>query len=115
LDERKVALGDKLFHDPILSHDGKTACVTCHPLERGGADNAPRSPTVGGMTAVNTPTVFNVGFSFRYNWNGAFDSLEGELDAPLEKALGTSAAEVLEKLRASADYRDAFHRVYPEG
>src|SRR2546421_1512782 len=76
LDARKVALGERLFNDPMLSSDGKLACAGCHPLDRGGTDQKKRSAGVKGPTAVNTPTVFNVAFNFRYNWNGAFETLE---------------------------------------
>src|SRR5262245_28120155 len=34
-DPKRVALGHRLFDDASLSGDGKYACVTCHPLERG--------------------------------------------------------------------------------
>ena len=30
LDERKVTLGDKLFHDAQLSSNGTVSCATCH-------------------------------------------------------------------------------------
>jgi cytochrome c peroxidase len=115
LDERKIVLGERLFADPKLSGDGTLACLTCHPLERGGADNRPRSKAMSGLTAVNTPTVFNVGFSFRYNWNGAFDTLEKALDAPFKNAMGTTVAKVVEKVGARADYRDAFRKIYADG
>jgi cytochrome c peroxidase len=115
LDERKIVLGERLFADPTLSRDGTLACLTCHPLDHGGTDNRARSRTMGGMTAVNTPTVFNVGFSFRYNWNGAFDSLEKALDAPFKNAMGTTIGEVVAKLSARADYRDPFRKIYADG
>ncbi|HEX8952647.1 MAG TPA: cytochrome c peroxidase [Polyangia bacterium] len=115
LDARKAVLGEQLFHDPILSRDGKLSCAGCHPLDRGGMDRQKHSGGVDGPTAVNTPTIFNVGFSFRFNWNGAYETLEEELDAPLQRAMGTSGAEVLQKLRGQPGYREAFARAYPEG
>jgi len=30
MDPRRVALGEKLFHDPRLSHDGRRGCTFCH-------------------------------------------------------------------------------------
>src|SRR5947208_16903544 len=43
LDARKVALGQRLFHEPLLSRDGKIACGSCHHLEAGGADTRAHS------------------------------------------------------------------------
>jgi len=32
LDARRLTLGDRLFHDPRLSHNNATSCETCHDL-----------------------------------------------------------------------------------
>ncbi|OQX44526.1 MAG: hypothetical protein B0D88_02290, partial [Candidatus Sedimenticola endophacoides] len=34
LDPGKVALGERLFHDPRLSGDESISCAHCHPLGR---------------------------------------------------------------------------------
>src|SRR5581483_6657249 len=81
LDVRKVALGEQLFSFP-LSHEGKLSCASCHPPEHAFADGVAHSLKEKGATLVNTPTVLNTVFDFRYNWNGAYESLEDELDAP---------------------------------
>ena len=49
-DPAKVALGERLFHEVRLSGHNTMACVTCHRLERGGADGLPQA-----MTATGTP------------------------------------------------------------
>src|SRR5262245_13387373 len=38
LNAGKVALGDKLFHDPRLSRNNTIACASCHNLATGGVD-----------------------------------------------------------------------------
>ena len=43
LDARKVALGDRLFHDKRLSKDNSLSCASCHNLSRGGVDGRPTS------------------------------------------------------------------------
>src|SRR5262245_30184127 len=43
LDPRRVALGEKLFDDTILSGDGTASCRTCHLFDRGGADGRDHS------------------------------------------------------------------------
>src|SRR5215467_4438166 len=38
-DARVVALGAKLFYDPLLSADRTIACASCHLIPEGGDDN----------------------------------------------------------------------------
>jgi cytochrome c peroxidase len=40
LDQDKVALGNKLFHERLLSGDDTLNCESCHDLTRGGTDQA---------------------------------------------------------------------------
>src|SRR5262245_52561514 len=76
IDPPRVALGERLFAEPLLSGDRKTSCLTCHPLERSGADGLSHSRgSEGSTTALNTLTIFNVGFNFRFNWSGRYTSL----------------------------------------
>src|SRR5437016_3009040 len=77
IDRKRVAIGERLFYDVRLSHDNRYSCATCHPLDRGGVDGLPvaKSPT-GGPQLRNTLTVFNVGLSPTYNWDGIANSLE---------------------------------------
>ena len=71
LDKRKVALGQRLFHDPQLSHDNTIACASCHRLDKGGADGLPVPIGIGGKRGnINTLTVFNSRFNFRLFWDG---------------------------------------------
>src|SRR6266851_1772000 len=43
LDDRKIALGKRLFHDARLSRDNSVACSSCHNLAQGGVDGGKRS------------------------------------------------------------------------
>src|SRR5437763_5242685 len=36
-DPLRLALGERLFADPLLSHDGKHACTSCHDVHTNGA------------------------------------------------------------------------------
>ena len=80
-DPKKVELGRRLFADPALSGDGSRKCTDCHDLSAGGItpgesrSNHPANPT----GPYNVPTVYNVAFNFRYNWNGKFTTLEDHL------------------------------------
>jgi cytochrome c peroxidase len=118
LDPKKVALGEKLFADPILSPDGKVACTTCHELDQGGVDHRPLSDLEGHAKAlVNTPTIFNVSINFKLHWGGAYSSLEEQLKVPIEspRVLATTFPDIVARLRASPEYVARFAEIYPEG
>jgi cytochrome c peroxidase len=114
-DPRQVALGDRLFHDPRLSHDNTRSCNSCHDTSTNGASASPRDPTPG-VAQLNIPTVFNAALSFRLNWEGDFRTLEGQAEQSLGKPgrMGSSVEEALRKLQADPDvarqFREAFGR-----
>src|ERR1700761_4315950 len=66
-DPRQVALGDRLFHDPRLSHDNTRSCNSCHDTSTNGASVSPPDSTAGAIE-LNIPTVFNAALSFRLKW-----------------------------------------------
>lgn len=115
LDQRKLALGKKLFYDPRLSRDQSVACATCHNLKLGGADGKPHSLRPGGMPApVNTPSVFNAMLNFRLFWDGRASSLEEHVQGPMEDT-GTDWDAVLQRLRQDTFYVTAFTAAYSDG
>jgi len=118
LDERKVALGERLFNDPILSGDGSVSCAHCHNLATGGVDRLTHSRGVGGReSGINTPTVFNSGFNFRQFWDGRADTLENQIDGPLQHPdeMASSWQHAAAALTADSSYRSAFKALYSEG
>jgi cytochrome c len=50
LDPKKVALGERLFPDPRLSGDGRVSCVSCHDLNKGGANGT--GPNLWGVAGA---------------------------------------------------------------
>jgi cytochrome c peroxidase len=117
-DPRQVALGDRLFHDPRLSHDNTRSCNSCHDLSTNGASASPNSAP--DPIGLNIPTVFNAALSFRLNWEGDLRTLEGQAEQTLNKShtMGSSVEEALHKLRADPNvarqFREAFGRE-PDG
>lgn len=118
VDWDKVALGEKLFRDPLLSYDGSLACLTCHQLDRGGDDGLRLSVTNSGDPGViNSLTVFNSALNFRLTWRGQFRTLDEQVESVLHSPseMNTSWAEILTKLQAEPDYVAAFGRIYTDG
>jgi cytochrome c peroxidase len=116
VDPRRSAVGMKLFSSVSLSSDGSVSCATCHPIDRAGADGFVHSRGANGSeTALNTPTIYNVSFNFRFNWNGAYARLEEALDAPIALTLGTTWSAIEDKLRTQPEWRTSFELAYADG
>ena len=77
-DPLKVALGEQLFADKRLSHDGTLACLSCHDTRTNGTRSAGRgaAPTVA--KTLRTLSVFDAALNFRLNWEGNFRTLEAQ-------------------------------------
>ena len=117
LDSRKVALGQRLFNEPRMSKDDTVSCATCHNLKKGGDDDLAFSPGVdGNLTTTNSPTVFNASFNLKQFWDGRADTLEDQINVPIEMTeMMTSWPEVLVKLQADSTYEAQFSQIYPDG
>jgi cytochrome c peroxidase len=118
LNPKKVALGEKLFHEPLLSGDGTVSCASCHNLATGGVDRKQRSSGINGaLGRINTPTVFNSGFHSKLFWDGRVETLEAQIDGPLmtEHEMGSTWESVIANLERSESYRQAFAALYPDG
>ncbi|MEK6627041.1 MAG: cytochrome-c peroxidase [Bdellovibrionota bacterium] len=114
-DQKKVELGRKLFHEPKLSKNNSVSCVSCHNLSTSGADNKSISVGINGaLGGINTPTVFNSRYNFKQFWDGRANSLEDQIDGPIQndKEMGSKWSDVLEKIQADAVYVKFFLEVY---
>jgi cytochrome c peroxidase len=118
VDERKAALGEKLFSDKRLSKDNTVSCASCHALTNGGVDRTAVSTGIGGVKGpINAPTVFNAGFNFRQFWDGRASSLEEQAAGPVHnpKEMGSNWQEVIGKLSADKELIALFKAAYPDG
>lgn len=118
LDKAKVALGAKLFNDVRLSSNDTISCASCHVLLIGGADNRSRSVGVnGGLSQVNTPTVFNSSLNFVQFWDGRASSLEAQIEGPLNhpKEMASNWKQVIAKLVQDKSFADQFSQQYSAG
>jgi cytochrome c peroxidase len=114
-DPLKLALGEQLFADPRLSHDGTLTCSSCHDVHSNGADSKRlRTARDGSVMTFNIPTVFNAALSFRLNWEGNFRTLEEHAESSLENPanLATNANEVIKKLDADPQVVRQFTQAY---
>jgi cytochrome c peroxidase len=117
-DTPSVVLGQRLFHDPKLSDQGKRSCASCHPLDSGGMDGKLRAESADGVSLLrNTPSLFNVSFNYFFNWDGVVTTLEAHTEKVMlnPKIMNAKWPELIQRLRAEPDYTEAFSRVYPDG
>jgi cytochrome c peroxidase len=118
LDTRKVALGERLFHDRRLSQDDALACAECHGLDQAGQDG--RRVAVGfkgAMGSLNSPTVFNSGFNFRQFWDGRVATLEEQAEGPVHNPseMASNWREVIIKLKRDVALVAEFKAIWPDG
>jgi len=114
---REIDLGRYLFFDPVLSANGKVACVSCHDPGHGFSDGRGRSSGVAGREVRrNAPSLWNVGFLQRFFWDGRAHSLEEQVQGPLygEAEMGTTPARLVATLNGIPAYRVLFAQAYPD-
>lgn len=118
LDQRKVDLGEALFHDVRLSKDNENACSSCHDLDNGGDDGLAKSKGLAGRTGKrNTLTIFNSTLNFRPTWDGRFASSEQQVEAAIHDptVMGETWPAIIDKLAQDQALSQAFASLYPEG
>jgi cytochrome c peroxidase len=114
-DPAKVALGEALFADPLLSADGTRACISCHDVRTNGADrNRFDIGTDGRPLPFNTLTVFNAALNFRLGWSGNAHTLEAQAAASLDnpQLMGTDIGQTVARLRADSAIARRFAAVF---
>jgi cytochrome c peroxidase len=120
----EVALGLRLFFDPVLSIDGKISCSTCHNPALGYTDGQTVAIGINGNRGTrNTPTLLNVGYvKPMVFWDGrnveTTDQSVLPLTNPREMGQGGVAAatqleNTLNRLRMRQDYAEEFAHVFP--
>ncbi|WP_082830786.1 cytochrome-c peroxidase [Cochleicola gelatinilyticus] len=81
-----VALGKKLFFDPILSGDKTLNCAGCHQPEHAFSDPRQFSVGISGEEGFrNAMPLHNLAYNFRekFNWDGSANSLEEQMFGPV--------------------------------
>ena len=106
-----IALGRRLFFDPVLSRDSAIACVSCHQPERAFSDGRPLAHGVDGRVGRrNTPTIVNRGYASAFSWDGRASRLESQAlraiqdSAEMDLALDSAVSRVAR----NRSYADAF-------
>jgi cytochrome c peroxidase len=118
LTAERVALGRRLFFDPILSADRSVACASCHRPDHGFAGPDARPRGVGGRTGHRrAPSLLNRAYGTAFFWDGRAGSLEAQALEPIANPdeMGSSVEEAVKRLGADAGYKAEFAKAFGDG
>ena len=117
LTPERVALGKKLFFDPLLSLDHRVSCSSCHRPDHAFADTSDVS--LGSRRRVglrNTPSVLDAVYRATFAWDGRSLSLESQVLLPIQDPdeMALSLVELEKRVRSRSSYARAFRREFGE-
>jgi len=113
----KIRLGQKLFNDKNLSLSRKISCATCHDIKNGGEDGKPTA--IGHLKRenphhLNTPTVLNSAFAFKYFWDASAPTLAEQAKGPSLASFEMASTPKLieQRVKENKNYVDEFKKIY---
>jgi cytochrome c peroxidase len=109
LTEEGVALGRRLFNDPLLSKGEKQSCASCHQMD-GGTVDAGRAFSLGvdGLEGKrNAMPLYNLAWKSEFFWDGRAKSLRQQALMPIQDELEMheTLPNVVEKLKRTGSSR----------
>jgi len=112
-----IALGKKLFFDPILSADNTQACVDCHAPENAFSDADRFSDGIDGIDGDrNSMPLFNLAWNYdeKFFWDGRVFSLEHQAFQPVTNPIEMHSTwqQVEQKLQAHSEYPNLFNLAF---
>ncbi|WP_326520881.1 cytochrome-c peroxidase [Winogradskyella immobilis] len=112
-----IALGKRLFFDPLLSGNETISCATCHSPQNGFSDNTPTSDGAQGVFGTrNSMPLFNLAWNYdeRFAWDGKELSLERQALEPVQNPIEMHSNwdDVVTKLNQHPDYPELFLRAF---
>lgn len=113
--EEGVALGRKLFYDPILSGNNTQSCASCHKQEFAFGDDKALSIGIDGLPGTrNTMPLANLGFQRKFFWDGGAADIESQAIAPIQNPveMHETLPNMLKKLNASSTYPALFEQAF---
>lgn len=101
LTEEGVALGRRLYYDPILHPDSLMACAGCH-----------RQDHAFGLPGSTVLPHINLGWNQAYLWGGGTAPVFGDLEEVCQFEVEAFFGTDLEKLRRHPLYREMFRKAF---
>jgi cytochrome c peroxidase len=113
----RIALGKRLFSDPLLSRDSTISCATCHDPAKLFADGLPLSKGIEGRAALrNAPSLVNCAYLPNTMWDGGVPTLEQQVLSPISNPveMDFDVNLVVARLNAHREYPGLFQRAYAQ-
>ncbi|MEO8515091.1 MAG: cytochrome c peroxidase, partial [Flavobacterium sp.] len=109
----QIALGEKLFFDPILSGDNSVSCANCHIPNQAYADHKPKA-IAGNISSRNTPTLLNSAYQNAQFLDGRMTYLEDQAKTVInnKNEMHGDFANALEKVKKNSTYKTIFNTVF---
>jgi cytochrome c peroxidase len=110
-----IALGRRLYYDPVLSADNTISCASCHSPESGFTDRHSVSTGVDGKKGTrHSPTVLNSAYNQVQFWDGRAPSLEEQAKGPIANPveMATTHQIVVARLQADPKYTALFKQAW---
>ena len=116
--EERVALGEKLFHEPLLSKDNAISCASCH--DRRAAFTDPRRYSVGVRQQLGTRNampLFNLAWRNSFFWDGRAPTLRAQALMPIQDhtEMDESLSNVVAKLSKAESGKQKMEMGYADG
>ncbi|MEN8775061.1 MAG: cytochrome c peroxidase [Akkermansiaceae bacterium] len=118
LTKERIALGERLFHDTILSIDGTVSCAACHVVEFAFSDDVDLSRGFEGRLGKrNSPPIFNLAWKDHFFWDGRAKTVREQVLQPIQDHLEMAANlnSVVYRLNRRKSYREDFEKAYGPG
>jgi cytochrome c peroxidase len=117
--EERITLGEKLFHELLLSRDATISCASCHDAKDAFADRRRFSIGVSNRPGTrNAMPLFNLAWKSSFFWDGRAGSLRAQTLMPIQDhaEMDEALTNVVAKLKCAANdnasYRALFARAF---
>ena len=110
-----IALGEKLFKDPILSADNTQACINCHQQNFSFSDPNQFSTGIDNIQGNrNASALINLGWNTSFNWDGSSLTLEEQAFEPVTNSIEmhNTWMNVEQELNSHIDYPFLFKQAF---
>lgn len=110
-----IALGRKLFYDPILSASNTMSCGSCHHQALAFADTGQYSVGIDALKGTrNAMPLFNLGYQKKFFWDGGAADLESQVIGPIENKLELHQPlpDLANELNEHPEYPALFEKVF---
>ena len=116
--KEKIALGKKLFADPILSGTGTRSCQSCHQPEKAFTDGLVKNTIINSNKLLkrNTPTLLNAALQASQFYDLRVNTLEDQSISVVQNPdeMHGSLHKAIKQLWEDKNYRELFSAAFPK-